>query len=64
LNRRLVMHIHDYVLLALAGLMIGAAFALVPNSTARGVSIQSYQIDISGGNRNTTYLPEEEFPAH
>ena len=58
------MHTHDYVLLALAALILAGAFALLPNSTATGDPIQSYQIDISGLNRNATYLPEEEFPAH
>ena len=58
------MHTRDYVLLALAGLIIAGAFALVPNSTTTGESIESYRIDISGLNRNAPYLPEEEFPAH
>lgn len=58
------MHTQDYVLLALAGLIVAGAFALVPNSTATGELIESYRIDISGLNRNAPCLPEEEFPAH
>ncbi len=58
------MHTHDYVLLALAALIIAAAFALLSESGATGESIQPYQMDLSGLNRNAGYLPEEEFPAH
>lgn len=58
------MHTLDYRLLALAALLIAAAFALLPDQAATGESAQRYQIDISGLNRNAGYLPEEEFPAH
>ncbi len=58
------MHTHDYVLLALAALIVAAAFALLPDAAATSEPMRAYQIDISGLNRNAVYLPEEDFPAH
>ena len=58
------MQTHDYLLLAVAALIIAAAFAFSPNSVATGNSIQHYRIDLSGLGRNSGYVPEEEIPAH
>ena len=58
------MYRYDYVLLALAALVLAAAFLVSPKGSAGRLQWAPAEIHLSGIHRNTAMLPEEDFPAH
>ena len=57
---------HDYLLLAVAAVMLGLIFAVSPKvgSIADEASIGTFGIDIPGLTRNARNLPEQDYPAY
>jgi len=57
---------HDYLVLALAAVILAVIFAISPTvgTIADEASIGSYGIDILGLSRNARNLPDEDHPAY
>jgi hypothetical protein len=57
---------HDYLALALAGVILAIILAIAPKveTVADEASIETYGIDTSGLTRNAGRLPEHEYPAY
>jgi len=61
----IVMHRYDYVLLALAALILAAAFFASPEGpAAMNPQWAPAGIHLPGGYRSTAMLPDEDFPPY
>jgi hypothetical protein len=57
---------HDYLVLALAAVILGIILAVSPklDTVADEALIGTYGIDIPGLTRNARHLPEQDYPAY
>jgi hypothetical protein len=56
----------DYLVLALAAVILGIMIAISPKveTVADEASMEAYRIDIPGLTRNAGNLPEQDYPAY